>query len=120
MSREEAYLKMLESTAAIQWNISMILEAKAVEAEKVKEWTHHHIHPRAFETHEDQLKESLTIHETIVELLEGMTKLENGLVSNLKAVLDTGEEEESGGGLGGLGDLGGLTAGGLSFGEDEK
>ncbi|BCG60681.1 restriction endonuclease subunit S [Paenibacillus sp. URB8-2] len=114
MSREEAYLKMLESTAAIQWNISMILEAKAVEAEKVKQWTHHHIHPRAFDTHEDQLKETLSIHDAIVELVEGLTKLENGLCSNLKAVLYTGEEEEAGGGLGAL------TEGGFSFGEDEK
>ncbi|WP_025692260.1 hypothetical protein [Paenibacillus zanthoxyli] len=114
MSREEAYLKMLESTATIQWNIAMILEAKAVEAEKVKEWTHHHIHPRAFDTHEDQLKESLSIHDAIVELVEGLTKLENGLCSNLKAMLDTGEDEGGGGGLGSL------MEGGLSFGEDEK
>ncbi|AIQ14207.1 hypothetical protein [Paenibacillus durus] len=114
MSREEAYLKMLESTATIQWNIAMILEAKAVEAEKVKEWTHHHIHPRAFDTHEDQLKESLSIHDAIVELVEGLTKLENGLCSNLKAMLDTGEEESSGDGFGSL------TEGGFSFGEDEK
>ncbi|MDT3428379.1 hypothetical protein J2Z22_003971 [Paenibacillus forsythiae] len=114
MSREEAYLKMLESTAAIQWNIAMILEAKAVEAEKVKQWTHHHIHPRAFDTHEDQLKESLSIHDAIVELVEGLTKLENGLCSNLKAMLDTGEEESGGDAFGSL------TEGGFSFGEDEK
>lgn len=58
MSREKAYLQMLESTATIQWNIAMILEAKAVEAEKVKQWAQHHIHARAFESHEEQLKES--------------------------------------------------------------
>lgn len=34
MSREKAYLQMLESTAAIQWNVALILEAKAVEAER--------------------------------------------------------------------------------------
>jgi hypothetical protein len=111
MSREKAYLQMLESTAAIQWNIAMILEAKAVEAEKVKQWTYHHIHARAFESHEEQLKESLSIHEVIVELVEGLTKLENGLYSNLKAVLGSGEEEGGGEGFSGgdgfdFGDLG--------------
>lgn len=115
MSREESYLKMLESTAAIQWNIAIILEAKAVEAEKVKHWAHHHMHPRAFDTHEDQLKESLAMHEAIVELVEGLTKLENGLCSNLKAMLDTGEEDGGGDGDG----LGGLSDG-FSLGDSDK
>lgn len=111
MSREKAYLQMLESTAVIQWNIAMILEAKAVEAEKVKQWTHHHIHARAFDSHEDQLKETISIHDVIVEMVEGLTKLENGLYSNLKAVLGSGEDE--GGDFGGDGD-------GFSFGDDSK
>lgn len=112
MSREKAFLQMLESTATIQWNIAMILEAKAVEAEKVKQWTQHHIHARSFDNHEEQLKESLSIHEVIVEMVEGLTKLENGLYSNLKAVLGTGEEE-SGGGEGFGGDS-------FDFGDDSK
>lgn len=111
MSREQAYLKMLESSATLQWNIAMILEAKAVEAEKVKQWTHHHIHARAFSSHEEQLKETLGIHEMIVELVEGLTKLENGLCNNLKAVLDTGEEEGGG--------FAGMEGDGLDFGADQ-
>ncbi|MFP4978930.1 restriction endonuclease subunit S [Paenibacillus sp. CN-4] len=113
MSREKAFLQMLESTAVLQWNIAMILEAKAVEAEKVKDWTHHHIHPRAFESHEDQLKETIGIHEQIVELLEGLTKLENGLCSNLKAVLAPPEDAEDSGDFGGM-------DGGFGFGDEEK
>ncbi|MFC3748085.1 restriction endonuclease subunit S [Paenibacillus sp. GCM10012306] len=101
MSREKAFLQMLESTAVIQWNVAMILEAKAVEAEKVKQWTQHHIHARVFESHEEQLKEALSIHEVIVEMVEGLTKLENGLYSNLKAVLGSGEEEGGGEGFSG-------------------
>ncbi|MCE3202966.1 restriction endonuclease subunit S [Paenibacillus sonchi] len=115
MSREKAYLQMLESSATIQWNIAMILEAKAVEAEKVKQWTQHHIHAKAFDSHEEQLKESISIHEVIVEMVEGLTKLENGLYSNLKAVLGSGEE----GGEGGEG-FGGLSGEGFDFGEDSK
>ncbi len=115
MSREKAYLQMLESSATIQWNIAMILEAKAVEAEKVKQWTQHHIHARAFDSHEEQLKETISIHEVIVEMVEGLTKLENGLYSNLKAVLGSGEE----GGEGGEG-FGGMSGEGFDFGEDSK
>ncbi|MNC29852.1 hypothetical protein D3C76_176930 [compost metagenome] len=114
MSREKAYLQMLESSATIQWNIAMILEAKAVEAEKVKQWTQHHIHARAFDSHEEQLKESISIHEVIVEMVEGLTKLENGLYSNLKAVLGSGDEGGDGEGFGGM------SADGFDFGEDSK
>ncbi|MNI04377.1 hypothetical protein D3C73_572990 [compost metagenome] len=113
MSREKAYLQMLESSATIQWNIAMILEAKAVEAEKVKQWTQHHIHARSFDNHEEQLKESLSIHEVIVEMVEGLTKLENGLYSNLKAVLGTGEDEGGGG-------FGGMSDDSFDFGDDSK
>ncbi|CAH1211900.1 hypothetical protein PAECIP111892_03656 [Paenibacillus auburnensis] len=113
MSREKAFLQMLESTATIQWNIAMILEAKAVEAEKVKQWTQHHIHARSFDSHEEQLKESLSIHEVIVEMVEGLTKLENGLYSNLKAVLGSGEEESGEG-------FGGMSGDGFNFGDDSK
>ncbi|WP_150269708.1 restriction endonuclease subunit S [Paenibacillus tepidiphilus] len=113
MSREKAYLQMLESSAAIQWNIAMILEAKAVEAEKVKQWTQNHVHARVFESQQDQLKESISIHEVVVELMEGLTKLENGLYSNLKAVLGSGEE---GGGEG----FDGMSGDGFDFGEESK
>ncbi|CQR57979.1 hypothetical protein [Paenibacillus riograndensis] len=112
MSREKAYLQMLESSATIQWNIAMILEAKAVEAEKVKQWTQHHIHAKAFDSHEEQLKGPISIHEVIVEMVEGLTKLENGLYSNLKAVLGSGEEGGEG--------FGGMSGEGFDFGEDSK
>ncbi|WP_151736657.1 restriction endonuclease subunit S [Paenibacillus tengchongensis] len=112
MSREKAYLQMLESSAAIQWNIAMILEAKAVEAEKVKQWTQHHIHSRVFESQQEQLKESISIHEVVVELVEGLTKLENGLYSNLKAVLGSGEEGGDG--------FDGMSGEGFDFGEESK
>ncbi|KHF32435.1 hypothetical protein CM49_05309 [Paenibacillus sp. P1XP2] len=87
MSREQAFLHMLDAASKIQWNIAMILEAKAVEAEKVRNWAINHLTADAFETHDHQLNEPLQIHGQIVELLEGLTKLENGLCSNLKAVL---------------------------------
>jgi hypothetical protein len=46
-------------------------------------------------------------------MVEGLTKLENGLYSNLKAVLGSGEDE-------GGGDFGGDGGDGFSFGDDSK
>ena len=38
VSKEESLMRMLEATVAIQRETSLILEGKAVEAEKVREW----------------------------------------------------------------------------------
>lgn len=101
MSREQAFMHMLDAASKIQWNIAMILEAKAVEAEKIRNWTLNHLNSDAFTSHENQLNEPLQIHNQIVELLEGLTKMENGLCSNLKALLAQEEEYGSGGDGGG-------------------
>ncbi|TYA10886.1 restriction endonuclease subunit S [Paenibacillus faecis] len=104
MSREQAYLQILDAASKIQWNVAMILEAKAVEAEKVRNWIVNHVHAHSFESHEKQLSDPLDVHEQLVEVIEGLTKLQNGLCSNLKTVLPP-EEEESGGDDGGFGGL---------------
>jgi len=95
MNREQAFEQMLDAAARMQWNISMILEAKAVEAEKIRNWTIHHLNGQSFERQDEQITETLKIHEQVVELLEMLTKLENGLCSNLKAVLVESGESES-------------------------
>lgn len=104
MSRENSFLQMLEASSKIQFNIALILEAKAVEAEKIRNWTVNHLHADAFHSQDKQLSEPLQIHGQIVELLESLTKLENGMCSNLKAVLGGQEAGEDGGGFG-MGDM---------------
>ncbi|GIO87230.1 hypothetical protein J25TS5_41620 [Paenibacillus faecis] len=116
MSREQAYLQILDAASKIQWNVAMILEAKAVEAEKVRNWIVNHVHAHSFETHEKQLSDPLDVHEQLVEVIEGLTKLQNGLCSNLKTVLPP-EEEESGGDDG---DFGGLFSGSLDLEDSDK
>ncbi|MEK3789029.1 MULTISPECIES: hypothetical protein [Paenibacillus] len=98
MSREQAMMHMLDAAAKLQRNVALILEAKALEAEKARNWTINHVMAHTFETHEDQLQKPLEIHEQMVEMLEGLTRLQTGLCSNLKAVL----EEESADGLDGM------------------
>lgn len=111
MEREEAYLLMLDATAKIQAHIADILEAKALEAEKSRAWICGHIHKEVVADHAEKLKKSLEFHEQLIEVMEGLTKMENGLSQNLSVLLNrTGDHGE--GGIGGLGDMFGL--GGLS------
>lgn len=113
MSREQAYLHILDANSKIQWNVAMILEAKAIEAEKARNWILNHIHQGSFETHEKQLSESMDVHEQLIEVVEGLTKLQNGLCSNLKSLIVS---EESG--SDGDSDFGGMFSG--SFGLEDN
>lgn len=113
MSREHAYLNMLDAMAKIQWNVALMLEAKAIEAEKVRNWNLNHVHTHSFEDHETQLTKPLGVHEEIVEVIEGLTKMENGLCSNLRSLLSKNSSGSDDGSLSGFGDL-------LGFGDEEK
>jgi hypothetical protein len=92
MSREASFLKILESSASIQKNIAIILEAQADEAEKSRNWLCMHIQPYLYSDHDRQLKQSLGVHEQLVALIEGLTKVEFGLAKNLKVLLETGDD----------------------------
>ncbi|TFE27860.1 restriction endonuclease subunit S [Cohnella luojiensis] len=87
MSREEAYHLTLDAIAKMQWNVTMILEAKATEAEKVRNWLCTHITKDTYVAHQDQLSTSLQLHEQNIEVIDGLTKLCNGLSRNLKIIL---------------------------------
>ncbi|MNP58511.1 hypothetical protein D3C76_1534340 [compost metagenome] len=87
------------------------MEAKAIEAEKVRNWALNHLNGEAFLTHGDQVAEPLKMHDQLVEMLEGLTRMETGLCNNLKAVMVDNSAEEGGmdGGMFGgmdLGDMG--------------
>ena len=90
---------MLDASAKLQWNVAMILEAKAVEAEKVRSWLCNHVTADAFAEQREQLKESLLVHEQLVEVIDSLSKLSQGLSSVLKAALGHNRE---GGGFGGM------------------
>ncbi|KQO17991.1 hypothetical protein [Paenibacillus sp. Leaf72] len=98
MDREQAYMRMLGATANMQWNVALILEAKAEEAEKARNWICNHVHTGTFPGDRTQLKQTLVVHDQMVETIEGITKMSQGIVSVLKAVLqkDGGEDDSSG------------------------
>lgn len=104
MERAESFLRMLQASAKMQHDISLILEAKANEAEKSRDWICVHLNHKSYENHEDQLKKPLDMHEQFVELIDGLTKMENALAKNLKVVLNKKEDSS-------FGDMGGLFSG---------
>lgn len=106
MSRSGSYIEILEASASMQHNISLILEAKAGEAEKSRDWICNHLAPHVYDTHEEQLKQPLEMHEQFIELIDGLTKLENALSKSLKVVLNKDDSGSSD--MGGMGGLGGL------------
>lgn len=85
-------MRMLDAAVAIQRETSLILEGKAVEAEKVRQWVLSQ-DPSAI----GGLKEPLTIHEQIVEQIEGLTRIGSGLCRNLRIAVGTEERAASGG-----------------------
>ncbi len=111
-------MNILDASSKIQWNVAMMLEAKALEAEKARNWTLNHMSASSFSDHASQLGQPMGVHEQLVEVIEGLTKLSNGLNSNLKAILSSDGEE---GGGSGFGDMFGGGGGGGGFGfEDES
>lgn len=88
MTRDEAYLSMLDACAQFQSHIAQILEVKAIEAHKAKNWICHHVFAESFQNHEGQLAYSTEIHDNIIEVIDGLAKMENSLAAQLKVILD--------------------------------
>ncbi|WP_256759868.1 restriction endonuclease subunit S [Cohnella sp. WQ 127256] len=105
MSREEAYQVTLEAIAKMQWNVALILEAKAIEAEKVRNWLCTHIANGTYPDHSDQLSTSLQFNEQNIEVIEGLTKLCNGLSRNMKVIInpDNNDSDSMASMFGGMG-----------------
>ncbi|MFC4099618.1 restriction endonuclease subunit S [Paenibacillus xanthanilyticus] len=104
MSRESAYARMLDASAKLQSNVALILEAKAVEAEKVRAWLCNHVSPDAYGEQQEHLKDTLGVHEQLIEVIDGLTKLNQGMSNVLKAALRQDERGGGGGYFGGFGD----------------
>ncbi|MGM1048191.1 MAG: hypothetical protein ACQEXX_18890 [Bacillota bacterium] len=89
MNKEESFLRILDASVVIQRNTYLILQGKAVEAEKVRQWV--------LTQYSDggELKDSLSIHEQIVEQIEGLTRIGSGLCRNLRIAMGTSEDENA-------------------------
>lgn len=89
MVHEQAYLRILAANASIQHHLAVILEAKAKEMGKAGGWTCLHVSSSAYPNHELQIQEAVKIHEQLIEVIEGITKIEAGLARHLKLLVST-------------------------------
>ncbi|MFD2612385.1 restriction endonuclease subunit S [Paenibacillus gansuensis] len=103
MDRNQSFLQMLEAVSSIQYNISLILEAKAREAEKTKKWICNHLLSTSYTEHTEQLSAPLKFHAKMTESIDGLAKLENSLARNLKVVLNKNQGSSDFGDFGGGG-----------------
>lgn len=111
MSRTQSYTRILQAAAKFQLNIAVILEAKAAEAEKSRHWICNHLVPHAYDGHAEHVKETMDIHDQLIEVIEGLTKMESALAKNMQIILNQKENPNSLGMGGGFGDLLGLGGG---------
>ncbi len=95
MNRNEAYIHIVESMTSIQGHIAYILEAQAVEAEKSRNWLCEYICDGAFSDHELQLKQATKVHGQLIEVIDGIVKVENGMAHNLKILLNKNEDMDA-------------------------
>jgi predicted AAA+ superfamily ATPase len=95
LNRPELFLQMLDSTARLQRDIAHILEAKVVEAEKSRNWICNHLFADELEDREQDMRRTGGIHDHLVQVIDGITKMENALVRNLQALLKQSEGEDS-------------------------
>jgi hypothetical protein len=107
VDRTESYLSILDAMVKIQYNVALILEAKAVHAEKSRNWICNHLSTAAYEDNAAHIKESQNIHEQLLSVIEGITKMEVAFSKHMGVLLAKGEEDSSRS-AGGLGDLFGL------------
>lgn len=94
MSRTNSYYRLLQSTASFQKNISLILEAKAHEATRSSRWMCTHLTSSQLGDPNDQVKRAIEIHEQLLDVIDGLTKMEQALTKNLQAIL--GDSSEGG------------------------
>jgi hypothetical protein len=97
LNREQAYFSILDAIAKMQFNVALILEAKALEAEKAKNWLCNHLSSSSYDNHEIQLIEAIDIHQQMIDVIDGLTKMEAALGRKLKVILGHNESIEEGG-----------------------
>ncbi|CAG7647792.1 hypothetical protein ACFQI7_20645 [Paenibacillus allorhizosphaerae] len=107
MSRSASYNKMLRSIQEFQHNIALILDAQAFEAARSKHWVCNHLDSSHFMNHYEQVRRTGEIHNQLLEVINGLTRMEQALAKNLQALLTEPEPvaPEAAGGTENFGDM---------------
>jgi predicted AAA+ superfamily ATPase len=106
VSRDRAYLNMLDASTKIQKNIAKILEAQAIEAEKSSDWISNHFSVSSMEEHGERLKQIEEIHSHVLAVIDGLSKMEHALAHNLGLLVKSDSNDGSSSGMGDMFSLG--------------
>jgi len=96
------YMRMLDAFTRVQGEVALILEAKAAEAEKSRNWIRVYLQDGGFDGHREQLKASMAVHERLIEVIDGIVKMESALARHLKLLIGGSDEGDADGLLGDL------------------
>jgi hypothetical protein len=92
MNRNDAYVHIVEAMTHIQGHIAFILEAQAIEAEKTRSWLCEYVKDGACADHKLLLKQATKVHSQLIEVIDGIVKMENGIAHNLKVLLNKNDD----------------------------
>lgn len=73
----------MQSFAKMQQDIALILEAKAVETEKVRNWL-----CKNMSSDNSEFPDTMQVHENLVEVIGGLTRLHQSMCNMLRASLN--------------------------------
>lgn len=112
MSKEKAFMSILNASTLIQLYIAEILEEKADESQKSSNWICNHFTESSIEHDGNRLKQIYEIDEQVLKVIDGITKMETALGHNMKILLGQDDSNYGTGGAEGLNDLIGFGGGG--------
>ncbi|MBC8080102.1 MAG: restriction endonuclease subunit S [Gorillibacterium sp.] len=93
MSRDQSYLQILDAAARMQESISRILAAKLAEAQINQVWISNQLLPGKYSETSELHKQSMELNDQLIEVIDGITKMEFGLARNLKIILNREEPQ---------------------------
>lgn len=96
MKRSESLLDMLQSAALMQEHVAIILEAKAYEAEQRRSWVCNYMRDHSFPGCDHYYENSHDLHENIIDVIAGITRMEHSLAKNLSLLIQEEPTESAG------------------------
>ena len=88
LSRDQSYLEIMDAAERMQDSISRILAAKLAEAHINKTWISNQLLPNKYSEANELHKQSMELNDQLIEVIDGITKMEFGLARNLKIILN--------------------------------
>ena len=85
--RSKAALRILEAAANLQWSVAEMLEAKASEMESLRDWVTDTVRWSNVKDQNAFVLRSCDFHGILIEVIQGVTRMESGLASHLNELI---------------------------------